>query len=217
MLCYGPAIKSKSDGDPKVLKKLACGLAAAFSFAVLAVPADAQGYSDSYRFLKAVREGDGAEVDKFLDAPGPSIVNTRDSVSGETALHIVTSKRNLGWLGVLMGKGARVDAQNKEGYTPLGMAAQVGWLEGAQALLARKAKVDLANSRGETPLILAVQKRDLAMVRLLLGHGADPRKPDRVTGQSALDYAKRDARSAVILKLLEAPASPVKKAQGPGL
>jgi ankyrin repeat protein len=116
-----------------------------------------------------------------------------------------------------MGKGARADVQNTEGNTPLSVAAMLGWYEGAEQLLARGAKVDLGNSRGETPLILAVQKRDLPMVRLLLSKGADPKKTDRVAGYSALDYAKRDTRSASILKALEVPAAKPKALSGPGL
>jgi hypothetical protein len=49
-------------------------------------------------------------------------------------------------------------------------------------------------------------------VRLLLQHGADPRITDHVAGMSALDYAKRDSRSAPILKLLQ-DVKPVAKKQ----
>ncbi len=85
-------------------------------------------------------------------------------------------------------------------------------------LLRRGASVDLANSRGETPLMLAVQKRDIALVRLLLAKGADPKRTDSVSGYSALDYAKRDGRAAAIVKLLEAPAAkPARPVAGPKL
>jgi ankyrin repeat protein len=188
------------------LKRLIAGAAAAVALSVLGVPIEAQN-SDSYKFLQAVREGDGSEVEKLLAAPNPVLVNVKDSARGETALHIVAGERNLSWLQFLMSKGARVDIQNREGYTPLAVAAQLGWVEGAEQLLSRGAAVDLSNGRGETPLILAVQRRDLAMVRLLLAKGANPNKPDRVAGYSALDYAKRDGRSAIILKALEAPGA----------
>jgi ankyrin repeat protein len=195
------------------MKKLMTGAAAAIALTALAVPAQAQN-SDSYKFLNAVRNGDGAQVQDLLATPNIALVNAKDLAKGEAALHIVASQRNLSWLGFLVGKGARVDVQNREGDTPLALAAQLGWIEGADQLLARGAAVDLANRKGETPLILAVQRRDLPMVRLLLSQGADPKKSDRVAGYSALDYAKRDGRSASILKALE--ASPAEtKAQGP--
>lgn len=195
------------------MKKLMAGAAAAIALSALGVPAQAQ-YSDGYKFLKAIRDGDGAEVENLLAGSSTVLVNSRDPAKGDTALHIVVSERNVSWLRYLMGRGARTDIQNRGGDTPLTIAAQLGWVEGADQMLASGAAVDLANKRGETPLVLAVQKRDLAMVRLLLASGADPKKTDRVAGYSALDYAKRDSRSATILKALEAsPAD--KQAVGP--
>ncbi|HEV2079135.1 MAG TPA: ankyrin repeat domain-containing protein [Allosphingosinicella sp.] len=199
-----------------MLKNLASVAAAAVALSILAVPAHAQG-SDSYKLLQAIRKGDGAEVDKLLATPNSALLNTKDRDNGETALHIVTGQRNLGWLNFLLTKGARIDLQNGEGSTPLAVAAQLGWLEGAERLLERKASVDLANRRGETPLILAVHRRDVQMVRLLLSKGADPKKADRVAGYSALDYAKRDPRAAIILKALEAPPAPANPLPKPAL
>lgn len=199
-----------------MLKTLIYGMAAALALGAHAAPAGAQG-SDSHKFLQAVKSGDGAKVEEVLATPGTNIINSKDREDGDTGLHIVARDRNLEWLRYLIGKGARTDIQNREGDTPLATAAQIGWIEGVEALLARGAGVNVANGRGETPLILAVHKRDVAMVRLLLSQGADPNRADRIAGYTALDYAKRDGRSPAILKLLEAPAAPVKKAQGPGL
>jgi ankyrin repeat protein len=125
--------------------------------------------------------------------------------------------RDLSWLSFLIGKGLKVDARNGEGLSALGIAAQLGWVEGAELLAQRGAAVDLPNNRGETPLILAVQKRDLGMVRMLLARGANPRRTDSIAGFSALDYAKQDRRAAAIVKLLEAPPAKAGKMQGPTL
>ena len=85
-----------------VNKKMFLALAAVTLFpvasGVMAPPAQAQ-FSDSYNFLKAVRERKGDEAEKFLSEPGTVIVNTRDSTSGETALHIVITRRDSTWLG----------------------------------------------------------------------------------------------------------------------
>jgi uncharacterized protein len=192
------------------------GAAVAAALALLSAPAGAQGFSDSYSFLKAVRDGDGNKVTNLVSVPGSVVINTRDRSTGEGALHIVTRDRNLGWLSFLLGKGARKDIQDNQGMTPLALAAHLGWVEGAQLLLGQRASVDLPNVRGETPLILAVHNRDLNMVRLLLTAGADPKKTDRAAGYSALDYAKQDSRAPAILKLLEtATAKPA--SQGPKL
>lgn len=191
------------------------------ALALAGVPsvAAAQGgmtYSDSYTFLKAVRERDGAKVNELVgSATGTIVINSRDRTNGEGALHYTVRARDITWLAFLLGKGARPDIQSNRGDTPLTLAAQIGWLEGAEQLLSRRASADLANGRGETPLILATQRRDLALVRLLLARRADPKRTDNVAGMSALDYAKQDPRAGAVLKLLEAKLAPAKPVAGP--
>ena len=184
---------------------------------LVSAPLLAQTYGDAYTFLKAVKERDGAKATSMATEPGSIVVNAKDRSSGEGAIHYVVRDRDHTWLAFLIGKGARVDLQNNRGETPLALAAQMGWTEGAQLLLSQRASVDLPTSRGETPLILAVQRRDLAMVRLLLSKGANPKRPDNVTGKSALDYARQDTRAGAILKLLEAAPAPAKAVSGPKL
>lgn len=190
--------------------------AAAAMVLVIAVPASGQQtFSDSFTFLKAVKERDGDKVTSLIAEPGSTVINTRDRGSGEGALHIVVRGRDLNWLAFLLGKGARPDIQTSRGDTPLTLAAQIGWLEGVEQLLARRASVDLPNGRGETALILATQRRDLPLVRLLLSRRADPKRTDNVVGMSALDYAKQDPRAGAVLKLLEAGAAPARPVAGP--
>lgn len=191
---------------------------AASALVATAAPALGQGFSEGYQFLQAVKEGDGNKVQSMLATPGP-LANFRDRGTGDTALHIITRERNDSWMGFLVSKGAKVDMENHQGETPMTLATQMGWTEGVLKLLSLRADVNQGNKRGETPLILAVQKRDLGLVKLLLSRGADARKPDRVGGKSALDYARIDARSAVILKALEEkPATaPKKEVAGPSL
>lgn len=189
-------------------------LAAAVALALVAVPAHAQQFSDTYKFLKAVKDRDGTVATDMLAQPGSIVINAKDS-SGDAALHILTRQRDMLWVGFLLGKGAKPDIQDRDGDTPLALAAQIGWVEGAERLLSSGAKVDLANSRGETPLILAVHSHDVSMVRLLLSRGANPSRTDSVAGYSALDYAKQDNRSAAIAKMLEDKVSSAKSTVGP--
>jgi ankyrin repeat protein len=191
---------------------------AAVAVAAVSMPAAAQRTSQSYEFLEAVKKRKGDEVTKMLATPGTVLVNVRQPGDGDGGLHIVARGRDLTWLDFLLAKGARPDTQNNAGETPLMVAAQLGWVEGADALLRRRASVDLANSRGETPLIRAVQKRDLALVRLLLSRGANPNRTDSIAGYSALDYARQDSRAAGITKLLEeASKKPAREVAGPKL
>lgn len=188
------------------------GLLAALLVAT-AMPALAQ-FSESTNFLKAVRERDGAKVTEIVSNASSTAINTRDRGSGEGALHILVRGRDLGWLNYLLARGARPDLADNQGNTALNVAAQLGWVEGAEALLARRANVNAANGRGETPLIMAVHRRDAAMVRLLMSQGANPSWTDSAAGLSALDYARRDTRAGQILRLLQAP-QPARPVAGP--
>ena len=95
----------------------------------IALPAHAQ-FSESYKFLEAVRKKDGAKVTEALNDPATQIVNTRDTVTGESGMHIVTARRDLTWMQFLAGHGANVNVRDAKGTTPLVLAANLGFLEG---------------------------------------------------------------------------------------
>jgi hypothetical protein len=168
----------------------------------LSTPAAAQ-FSESYNFLKAVKDRDGEEATKFLSRPGSVIVNTRDLSTGQTALHIVIDRHDNTWLAFLLQKGANPNISDKEGTTPLLLATQLRFVDGVRTLLAKDAKVNDTNKQGETALIRAVQLRDGELVRLLLANGADPDRTDTLAGKSARDYAAQDRRAAAILAEIE--------------
>jgi ankyrin repeat protein len=180
-------------------------IAAATLALTIAVPAEAQNYSEGYNFIKAVKDHDGDKVTEALNRPGTTVIDSRDG-SGDTALHIVTRNHDATWLSFMLAKGAKPDMQNSKGETALSLCAQIGWTDGAELLLSDGAGVDIGNNRGETPLIIAVQHRDVPMVRLLLAHGANPNKTDHAAGYSALDYARQDSHSVPIVRMLEAKA-----------
>lgn len=192
-------------------------IAAIISALLFAIPAVAPAqFSDSYQFLKAVRDRDVNKANEIASKPGSVIVDTRDQSTGEGALHIVTRARDLPWLNFILQKNAKPDVRDNQGNTPLMIAAQLGFIEGAQALLRKRANINQGNSSGETPLIRAVQNRDAAMVRLLLANGANPDKTDTIAGMSARDYAARDKRAAPIFKLIEdSKAAAAKPVAGP--
>jgi len=185
----------------------------------LAVPSIASAqFSDSYNFLKAVKDRDGIEATKYVSKPGSVIIDTHDVSNGETALHIVTRDRDTTWLHFLLSKGAKPDTRDKSGETPLLIAVRLNYEEGAELLLAFHASVDLTNNAGETALIRAVENGNIVLAKLLLAEGADPDKPDHIAGLSARDYAKRDSRNPSMIKLLaESPAAKPKPKQGPSL
>jgi ankyrin repeat protein len=167
-----------------------------------ATPAAAQ-FSDSYSFLKAVKDRDGAKANELLGKGSPTLIDTADLSTGERGLHIAVKERDLSWVGFLLQKGARIDLKDGQGNTPLMVAARIGNLDAARVLISRGANLNVTNATGETPLIAAVQRRDSAMTRLLLTQGADLSKRDTGTGLTARDYAVRDGRSEAILKLMD--------------
>lgn len=178
----------------------------------------AQQFSDSYTFLKAVSDRDGAKATEILGKPGSTIINARDPRTGQGGLHIVVERRDSAWLQFLLAKGANPNVTDGQGTTPLMLATRLRFLDGAQILLDNGAQVDKANDSGETPLIRAVQIRDLPLIRLLAGRGANPDKADALAGLSARDYAIRDGRSQAILDILDSAKSSSAKrgpVQGP--
>lgn len=182
---------------------------------VCATPAMAQ-FSDSFTFLKAVRDGNGDDAMKYLNKPGAPVLNTRDPSTGETALHISVKAHADNWVGVLLNRGANTEIKDRDGNTPLHVAALVGDTTALSYLVAMKARVNATNGSGETPLTLAVHRRNIDVVRMLIEAGADPRIPDTIAGKSALDYAKQDTRLAAIQKVMEdAKPAPKKAVAGP--
>ena len=185
----------------------------AAALAGLAAPAAAQ-FSDSYNFMKAVKDRDAYKAQTIVREPGSTAVNSRDG-NGDQALHIVTRARDLYWMRFLLGNGADINGRDGAGDTPLLLAANSGFSEGVRELVRLRAQVNLANGRGETPLIKAVQMRDVDSVTVLLAAGASADQADSIAGLSARDYATRDRRAGQILKLIES-AKAVKPAAAMG-
>jgi len=174
------------------------GFALAFLGAAFAVPAGAQLFSEGYEFLKAVKDRDGEVVTEALNQPGTTIINTRDISTGESAMHIVTKRRDSVWIKFLAQRGANPNIRDKKGVAPIQIAVQLGFVEGVEALIDAGADVDVTDSAGETPLIAAVHRRDSALVRLLLANNANPDRSDN-SGRNARDYAMLlGSRSAIL-------------------
>lgn len=200
-----------------IIRMLSLALAA-LMFAVMALPGPAQAqFSDSYKFLEAVRKKDGTAATALLDKGSPSLINTRDLTSGNTALHIAATRRDLTWMQFLVAKGANVNTPNVEGETALVVAVNLGFNEGVELLLGNGAVVDARNRTGETPLITAVHNRNIGLMRLLLKAGADPDRSDN-SGRTARDYAALDPKAGMLLNEIKTNAKPKPKpGQGPKL
>ena len=171
--------------------------------ALTAAPAAAQMVgSDGEAFVKALKEGEGSKAFELAEKPGSTVINYRGG-DGNAGLHIVMRSRNANWVGFLLARNADPNLGDRNGDTPLILAARLGFTEGAARMLMHRAQVDKANKLGETALIVAVQQRQTGIVKMLLEAGANPDKADHASGYTARDYAKRDTRTRGILKLIE--------------
>jgi len=172
------------------------------------------GGSEGESFLEAIRKGDNAKALPFVEDPGQHVVNYK-GYDGDTALHIVTRKRELDWVGYLLKEGADPTIPDAKGDTALHIAASIGFDQAVDYIIRMGGKVDTPNRRGETALIIAVQQRQPKIVEMLLKAGANPDKADHAAGYSARDYAKRDSRNPQILKMIESVKSSKKPVSGP--
>ncbi len=189
----------EDDGWTRMMKRMMIGLAGVM---LVAGPVTAQGMSSNgEEFLRALRQREDSKALTLAEADGSSVVNHRGQ-DGSTALHIVVKTRNSYWLSFLLEKGADKNAADRNGDTPLILAARSGYGEGVARLLMSRTQIDRSNRLGETALITAVQQRQAAIVSALLKLGANPDKRDH-TGYSAREHAARDTRSKEMLKLIE--------------
>jgi ankyrin repeat protein len=199
------------------MRRMGKALLAALVLLGLAMPAAAQ-FSDSYNFIKAVRDKDGVKAQEILDKPGSNtIINARDNDSGDAAIHITVRRTDAPWMGFLLRAGANPNVRDREGNTPLMLATQVRWTEGLQLLLGLRVQVDAQNRLGETALLKATQARDLESVKLLLEARASPDVADN-SGRTARAFAATDPRGTSIAKLFsDVPVKKQMKVQGPSL
>ena len=159
----------------------------------------------SFQFMKAVKDKDLFKANTLLNEPGAAIIDYRDPDTGDGALHMVVKRRDLQWVNYLLSRGANPNIEDRDGNTPLILAASQGFTDGVRTLIEFKADVNYRNRAGETALIKAVQALNAPVVRQLLEAGAKPELTDHVTGYSAIDYAERNRRAGAILRLLKSP------------
>lgn len=103
---------------------------------------------------------------------------------------------------ILIEKGAKIDIQNKLGYTALMLS--VHNTEVAKILIDKGAKIDITTKHGETALMLAAGKYT-EVVKLLLDKGANIaiRQSTYQVSPNALDYAAKEGNIDAAKLILE--------------
>jgi ankyrin repeat protein len=116
----------------------------------------------------------------------------------------------------LVANGANVNAQSKEGRTPMHTAAaQDGAFEAVKLLVEKGANVNAADrvpnfatgGAGATPLMLAARGRDSRTTKYLIEHGANVKATDSAGGDALIAAARQGSFENVKL-LLEHGADP---------
>lgn len=121
------------------------------------------------RLLRAIEMGNAACVDKVLKQGAVPCANGGCEIPLLEALR--GGRPDLSITGMLLDAGADPNERRDSSSTVLTMAVEMANLELARQLLEHRADPNIDN--GE-PLLVAARNRDVAMVELLLAHGADP-------------------------------------------
>ncbi len=111
----------------------------------------------------------------------------------------------------LLQKGADVNISDRNGVTPLMVAAQLG-MGGFDLVLEHGAKVNATDKSGRTPLMYAMNNRGFNTVVALLDKGAKIDAQDD-SGETPLMYAVRGAASDPILLIGEDQIKKAKEAK----
>jgi len=165
--------------------------------------AQAQSFSASYKFLKAIKDLNYRDI-KIAIEKGVN-VNTRDYDDKTTPLIKATQMKEAALVKYLLGSGAKPNLYGKDGKTPLVIAAGIGDRTMVALLIGAAADLDLGDKNGTTPLIAAVLARKDPVVKLLLDAGADYKIED-YSGRSPLQHAIDNRRRHTQKLLKEAGA-----------
>ncbi len=121
---------------------------------------------------------------------------------GHTALHYAVRSGKLPLITLLLERGAKPDALDEEGLTPLLQLAKtrskLDPIPVMELLAARGANLDARDEMQATLLMHVAKKGSVASMRWLLEHGADKHARNK-SGKSVADYARGNA---AILRLL---------------
>ena len=136
---------------------------------------------------------------------GPRSFDEMETVGVEGA----AEEADLTLVQMLLRAGARVDAKDATGRTPLFFAVMGASRDAAFELLEAGAQENVRDDHGVTPLLLAVDMGDDDMVRLLLSGSAACDMQD-AQGRTPLAWAAYSGFGPTAMLLLEAGADPSK-------
>lgn len=107
---------------------------------------------------------------------------------------------------LLLQHGAKVDAVDEYGNTPLHLTAERGSVGVVRSLLDAGANMEAVNRDGETALLAATHRHNIRIVEFLLAAGANLKAVDK-WGDTALDIAQ-EYRASDCFRLLKQAGCP---------
>lgn len=174
--------------------------------AVLALAAGSAAADRDLRLLQAAKQQDWQAVASLVKEGVD--VNARQG-DGATALHWAAYWSHEATADVLLHAGAKVDATNDLGATPLFLACTNANGKMVEKLLAAGANPKLPVSprtTGELPSMTAARTGSVEAVKALIAHGADVNAQETTHGQTALMWGVAHKHPRVTQTLIEAGA-----------
>jgi Ankyrin repeats (3 copies) len=144
-----------------------------------------------------------------LDSSRPQLSRAAESghnIDGQTLLSWAASKGYVAMAGLLLEKGADIEAKSNGGCTPLGVAARYGHEAVARLLLETGADINAKCNLGLSPLGAAARHGHKAVARLLIEKGADIEAKSKI-GRSPLRIATDKGHAAIVQLLLQKGAN----------
>ena len=135
--------------------------------------------------ILACEEGDLRLIAQLLRRGGPGLVN--HLYDNWTPLITAALHGNEAAVKLLLGKGAKLNLADNEGFTAVSGACGAGHKATVLLLLDNGASINLASKGGATPLSLATQNRHTTVVEQLLDRGAE------------IDHANNKGATALII------------------
>lgn len=173
-------------------------------FAALAVAASGLAGAGDLRVVTAAQADDANLVRSLLKARADVDAPQAD---GATALAWASYRDDLEMSQLLLSAGAKANAANEYGITPLWLACGNGSDRMVGELLKEgKADPNLAQWSGATPLMECSRTGNPRAVKLLLARGAKVNAAEATQGQTALMWAASRGHGEIVRALIEGGA-----------
>jgi ankyrin repeat protein len=175
--------------------RLLIGYIVAFSLSAVSVNAATSELADAAMARNALTVRSLLQKKADVNAP---------QVDGTTALHWAVRYDDLDTADLLIRSGARVSTANREGVTPLQLAAMNGSASMIDKLLKAGADANAAlTPSGDTALMMAARTGTPEAITVLLEAGANVNAKESWGGTTALMWAASEQHAAAVKLLLD--------------